>query len=1017
MIRTLVEAKHAETGYLARVVSGEGGRYAFLGLPLGGPYTVVARRLGFRPLSRTGITLTIGARAVVDFTLESVATQLSGVAVRADASVGRESRTGGSTRVSRVEIEAFPVLDRNFSALAALDPRAGAQLSLGGQRWTSTDIRIDGVQARNMLRAGESNGGPSAISLEAVREFEVNVDVFDAAQGRQGGGQIAAATRFGTNRREGLGFSVFRNERLSAATDFQGRERAARRAHFLQSGISLGGPIVRDRAHYFVVYERQDSAEPLVSGDVGTTQAEIAQSINRDSLARVLDVLGRLYGTGDVNRQLGRLDRRPLAQSLFVRADWQVSPEQRLTLRGTLSSWNSPLSGGVDQSITLREARADFRSREAQLLASLASRVGASAHNQLQLAFGHSRRTLEPESPGIPRGFVQVRSLLPDGSTGNATVQFGGNRLAPDSSREWQVQLTDRFSAQRGALLVSLGTDLTLTGARTLIAESQSGLFVFPSIAALETRRPNRFARTVPLGTGSLATQQHVLEVGAYAQVEWEANRRVTLTAGLRWDASAFLTAPSTHLALDQAFGVHTDRAPHDWLQLQPRAQLLWLVDESRRNVVRLGAGLFTAQLPYYAQHNQLFYTGTSVADIDIRGSTVPTPDYAAYREDPSTVPGLAPGSRASAPYANVVGDFRAPRTAKFTLAWSHVAGGGLTTTLGAHLGRTFNAYHYVDLNLPNTAAFRIDNEGGRGVFVPAATIPTATGVTDIRNASRDSSFARVVSLQSGARGNSVAFTGGAAYAPRRSARATVAYAWTRARDNSTYGCCLARTATTFTPIVDDPRKLDQAWGASDLDTRHRIVGTLELRLPGRVDVSARYIGASGRPFTLVVDGDVNGDEANGNDRAFLFDPDDPGTSPQVAASMRRMLANPRNVARHYMRSHLGEIASRNGLYTPWTHRVDARVRRRVALGAGNVEVVLDVLNVGNLINPEWGAQYFLPTGISSQNPVVNRVPLLRIVGFDHAAQRYVYSVNESAGVLPKGGEPYQLQLGLRVGF
>ena len=72
---------------------------------------------------------------------------------------------------------------------------------------------------------------------------------------------------------------------------------------------------------------------------------------------------------------------------------------------------------------------------------------------------------------------------------------------------------------------------------------------------------------------------------------------------------------------------------------------------------------------------------------------------------------------------------------------------------------------------------------------------------------------------------------------------------------------------------------------------------------------------------------------------------------------------------------------------------------------------------MGNLINPEWGAQYLLPTGISSQNPVVKRVPLLRIVGFDHAAQRYVYSVNESAGVLPKTCDPYQLQLGLRVGF
>ena len=81
-----------------------------------------------------------------------------------------------------------------------------------------------------------------------------------------------------------------------------------------------------------------------------------------------------------------------------------------------------------------------------------------------------------------------------------------------------------------------------------------------------------------------------------------------------------------------------------------------------------------------------------------------------------------------------------------------------------------------------------------------------------------------------------------------------------------------------------------------------------------------------------------------------------------------------------------------------------------------SAELLLDVFNVGNLLNRRWGAQYLLPVGISTQNPVVNRVPLLRVVGFDPSARRYRYTVNETAGVLPKGGDPYQLQLGLRLG-
>lgn len=1018
LARVRVEARHAETGYVVQATTNGAGRYAMLGIPLGGPYRIQARRLGYRGAERDGIVLTIGARPAVDFVLEPLETRLAEVVVRESREEGREARVGGSTRIDREQIDALPVIDRNFSGLASLSPLAGNQLSLGGQRWTSTDYRLDGVQSRNMLRAGEANGGPSAISLEAVREFEVNTAVFDVGQGRQGGGQIAAATRFGTNTTERRVFTAFRNERLSGARDFQGRARSMREAQFIQSALSFGGPIVRDRAHYFVAYERQDSNEPLVTGDVTTSQAQVAAGIHRDSLARVLDVLGRLYGTDAGMTQLGRLSRRPLSQTLFARVDWQLAPAHRLMVRATGSDWESPLSGGVDQAITLREARSGFTSREGQLLASLTSQLAGSGHNELQLAYGTSRRALVPVSPGIPRGFVQVRSTLPNGTTGNSTIQFGGNRLAPDDSREWQLQLLDRFAIQRGAYLFTIGTDNSLTGTRTLIAESQGGLFVFPSIAALEARQPNRFTRTIVFGGAAPVTRQHVLEVALFSQVEWQASDRLTITGGVRWDGTAFRSAPVPNAAVDAAFGVRTGRAPSDWRQLQPRGQLVWRVNADARDVVRVGAGLFTAQLPYYAEHNQLLYTGTSLADIDLRGALVPVPDFSAYRASPSAVPGLPAGGALPPAYVNVSGDVRAPRTWKGAAAWSHRVGEGVTTTLALHASHMQDGFHYIDRNLRNAPSFTLAAEGGRGVWVPASSIPAATGVTDVRNAARVAGYARVISLESGARAEQRALTGEVAYRGRGRVGGSLGYAWARARDNSTYGCCLARTATTFTPIVDDPRKLDQAWAASDFDARHRVVGTIDVRAPLGVHVSARYVGTSGRPFSLVVDGDINGDEANGNDRAFLFDPDDPATPADVAASMRRVMANRDNLAARYIRAHLGEVAGRNAIYTPWTNRVDARLSRRFAVrGIGGAEVMVDVFNVGNLLNDRWGAQYLLPVGISSQNPVVNRVPLLRVVGFDAANQRYRYTVNETAGALPKAGDPYQVQVGVRLGY
>ena len=478
-----IEAVHAPTGYHVRTVTTASGAYALPTLPLGGPITITAHRLGFGPVARTGIRLAIGARPEVNFTLRQSAVALTPVSVRADGAERREHRIGGSTLVDRETITALPVADRNFSSLAAVSPMSGTQLSLGGMRWTSTDFRIDGLQSRNMLRAGEANGGPAAIPLDAVREFEVNTATFDVGQGRQGGGQLAAATRFGTNTSEGGMFTSYRSQDFSASADYQGRNRDARTARVQQTGVSVGGPIVKDVAHFFAAYERQDSNEPLFSGDVSTSQAQLAAGINKDSLARVIDILGRLYGTSTVTNQLGRLDRRPVSESALGRLDWQLTSTDHLTIRGSASSWSSPLNGGVDQTIALREARSGFDSRENQIAATLVSTLGATSRHESQLAFSTSRRDLRPVSRGVPRGFVQVRSVLPDNTTADATIQFGGNRLAPDASREWTLQFRDRVTSDRGRWVLSAGTDNSLTHTSTLIAESQSGLFVFPSPA------------------------------------------------------------------------------------------------------------------------------------------------------------------------------------------------------------------------------------------------------------------------------------------------------------------------------------------------------------------------------------------------------------------------------------------------------------------------------------------------------------------------------------------------------
>lgn len=1012
-----VSIRNAATGATWRQRTNTRGRFALVQLPLGGPYDITVQHVGLRTERRTGYTLTLGQRVAVQIVLKPAPTVLDQVAVRARTDETRGSTIGGNRRIDGRDIAAIPASGRNFTDLAALAPTTGAQLSMLGQRWTSTDVRIDGVQARNMLRAGEFGAGPFTLSLEAIREFDVSTAVYDVVEGRQGGGSLRAATRAGTNEWRGSVFSYYRGSNLSASQDFQSRTRAQRQFDAVQWGASVGGPIILDRAQLFIAFDRQDSNEPIFSGLLQTPADERASGVARDSLARLVRILGQDYGLDTTRAQVGRLDRRPVANTLFARLDWAFGSVHRFTLTHNLNAWDSPLSGGVDLPVALFESRSNYRSLEHQSVATWRSSLTSGLQNALSLGVSVSKRTLTPNS-GVPRGFVRIQSQLADGSAGDTRIQFGGNRLAPDDSRETEYQLLDRFSTQRGRVLYAFGVDNTLTSLQTYIAESQGGLFEFQSLRDLEQRRAFRYSRTVPLVDPRPSTRQRVLELGAFAQAEWQLSPSIAVTAGLRWDGTAFLSTPPRNALVEQVLGERTDRAPSDWTKLQPRLQAIWDVGNRGRDFVRVGGGRFAAQPIYYLQHNQLLNDGSRIADITLSGAAVPVPDFSRYRADASSSPGLPAGAGTPTPYVNLVDpSFRTPSVWKASASYQRRVGRRLVLTGTALGSRTRDNYMYLDRNLRAAPSFTLFNEGNRAVFVPANSIDAA-GRTLNANALANPQLGRVLELTSIGRASEHAAIAEATVTLPRDARLEFSYTFNRASDNSSYGCCLARTATTFTAITSDPRNLATSWGPADLDFRHKLVlaGTLPTWLGVRV--GGRYVGSNGRPFSAIVNGDINGDEATSNDLAFVFDPDSPSTPKAVADAMRRVLANPRNVARAYLREHLGHVASRNGAFAPWTGRIDLRAERDVRTMAGqSIAIALDVFNVANLLNRRWGAEYQLPVGISSQNPVVQRIALLNVVGFDQATRQYVYTVNENFGVLQKSGNAYQMQLSARYRF
>jgi hypothetical protein len=178
-----VEVRNAATGFRSTVTTNGSGRFAFLQLPLGGPYRLTARRVGYQPVQRDGYDLGLGDRIEVELEMRPAALELAAIEVDADSAAERRQRIGGNSRIEADVLVAIPSVNRNFTDLAALAPAGGSQHSLFGQRWTSTDVRLDGAQARNLTRAGEYGAGPYTLSLEAIREFEVNANVYEVSQG------------------------------------------------------------------------------------------------------------------------------------------------------------------------------------------------------------------------------------------------------------------------------------------------------------------------------------------------------------------------------------------------------------------------------------------------------------------------------------------------------------------------------------------------------------------------------------------------------------------------------------------------------------------------------------------------------------------------------------------------------------------------------------------------------------------------------------------------------------------
>ena len=1012
-----VSVRNESTGFTTSVLTNAQGEFTFKEMPLGGPYTVSATYIGFGEQKLSGYTLNQGDAVRVNINMQARENTLEVVQVVASGLKNKIENIGAATAISARTMTRLPVNGRNFTTLMDLSPlsRGG---NIAGQLGSSTNYTIDGMTAKNPTSAGSTtsrSGAPYSISIEAVREFKVVTNQYDVTFGRSGGGTVSAVTKSGTNTLSGSVFNYTRANWLASRYDIRGNRRNNNYSTY-QYGFSLGGPVIKDKLHFFVAWDHQQDNRSLVIADVQSPEDEARFNVTKATLDNFVNIARSKYGVSNKG-QYGSFDKKRGSDAAFARLDWQINSRNLLTIRDNFTNDRNKLGLTDNTAINLYESTGNDFNRDNSLLATLRTSVSSRITNELKVQHLYTYQSSEPgddlPAANIPRAIVENVTSTIGGATRSTTIQIGGHRFAQENFDNNVLQVIDNLYYNTNKVNYTFGIDAMNTRSHSRYGSEVNGRFHYNNLAAFENNQPYRYYREVPL-VDDPSVVGSIQNIGVYAQMQTTLARGLDLTAGLRYDYAHYPTSPLNQVVLDE-LNLHTNNKLKSSV-LQPRFQFTWDVNENRTDFIRFGAGIFASDINNYVLINNLVFDGKHSATVDVRAPNIPVVDFNGYRANPSTIPTL-PGFQLPTINTNAA-DAQVPVMYKANLSYSHYFTAKLKMGITGYATLGRHNYMYVDRNMVEQPFFRLPYEDNRGVYVPLNTMPL-NGAGDWLEGRISKNLGRVLELNSQGKVNQFAVVIDGTYQYFKDGDISFSYTWNDTRDNTSYNGNVANTATLSLPVKDDPRDLSKM-SYSDNQFRHKVVVYGSLPTFYGVNVGIRYSGIGGTRYNLLSGANSNADFVSGtNDLAFIFDPNNRDVPENVKTGLTAILDNPNASPsiKNYIRNSYGKIAERNGGVNDFFGIIDLRVTKKFKLyQTHNVELSADVFNVANMFKKTWGVN----KSLGNQNlyaigiPATSTTPA--VPAFDATSTRFNYRVN-TAGIVTPSGDPFQLQIGARYNF
>jgi hypothetical protein len=950
-------------------LTNENGRFLILHLQPGGPYTVAAQRIGYRPETRDGVVLTLSRATRVDLRLQMAVVEVAPLAVEVEGTgaVFSATHTSPATQISRDDIETFPTVSRNLVELTLLSPYVNTYQnapSIAGKGNLANSIVVDGAVNNDVFGISDTvvPGGlvnAKPISLEAVEEMQVLVAPFDVRQSNFTGGLVNVVTRSGTNDWEGSLFGYHIDENL--VSDLAGER--ARQFKDTQFGFSFGGPIARDKAFVFAVGEFQLRDDPVDGFELGSCN-ELCQSIGADpaEAAEVANILRNQFGVDPGTPSPATLQNP--RTNIFARLDFNIGERHRLVIRdnfvhGTRARTLFRSGSGYMFSSSFNTFTTDFTSIVAQLF----SRLGSGWNNEFLLNFETIRGGSDP---AVDYSLLSVASSGPD--------YVLGAELSSQAARSSQdiFQLTDNLTRDLGDHRLILGTSNDLYSFNDLFQPGLLGRYNFDSIQDLEANSPSRYIKRVPVEgvtEDELPMDFDAVQIGIYAQDEWTVSDRITITYGLRVDIPILSGSPRFNPELMEAFGINNAAVPSGKPLWQPRLGFNWSSRETHRTQLRGGAGLFAGRPAYVWINNAYTNSGLESRDLVCFGANAPEfdPD-----QPPTTCADGTGGLEAQQRIDVVDPDFRFPLDLKISGGVDQGLPWGLTATFEVLYTKAIEEAFFEEVNLRGIQG--VDrNAGNRPVY----GTPTASGCGSrggcFTNTRADDRFAQVINLTNRSGSESLLLT---FQLQRRFADwlgFNGAYTYSDVEDLQVQASPVASNNIGRSTIRGDTNDPDLT--RSSYARPHKIIlaatGRWDLGRGLLLEVTPQYFGQSGDAYTYVVRGDPNGDGyrdpvigAN-NDALYI-----PANSSDLAwrRPEDQQLFDHLIAANECLQEQRGRLMERNSCRYAWNNRLDMRLTLGIPTGSmGRLQLVADVIN---LFGSDW-----------REGRVDSGVEALRVVG------------------------------------